>query len=356
MSKIILIKQKDLKSIIVQEGAVIKDVIKRLNKSTRQIALVINKKRKLVGTITDGDIRRGLIQKNINLSSNVKLVTNLRPLTFNNKNKNFKKIKNLMLNQEIHSAPLVDEKHKTIGLLTIRDKSIKKFENMILIMAGGRGLRLMPLTKKLPKPMIRVGGKPVLENIINKAKHEGFTNFTISINYLGKVIESYFGDGKKFGVNITYIKEKKPLGTAGSIKFLINKNKLPFIVMNGDVISDVNLADLIDFHKKQKSFSTVVTQNYYLKHPYGVINTDGFRITKFEEKPSFQANVNTGVYSFNHKAISQAKFKGSLNMIDFLDILKKKQIINAYPIHENWYDIGTHEQLKNIKQLKKDKE
>ena len=353
MSEIILISnRKNLNSILINESLNIKDVIKKLNKSTRQIAFVVNKKTLLIGSITDGDIRRGLL-KGVNLSDNIKLITNFKPLTFSNKLHDFKKIKNLMFGSAAHSAPLIDTKGKVIGIYTIKEKLIKKFDNMILIMAGGKGKTLMPLTKFIPKPMIKVGGKPVLENIINKVKYEGFNNITISINYLGKIIQNYFGDGKKFGVNIKYIKENKPLGTAGSIKFLKNKSKIPFIVMNGDIVSDVNLTDLIDFHKIQKSFATVVTNSYHLKHPYGVVSTKGFRITKFEEKPSFKANINAGVYVFNHKAVEKIRYKKSLDMIEFLNLLKKKYVVNAYPIHENWYDIGTHEQLQNLNKIKK---
>ncbi len=354
MAEIVLItNKKDIKSIVVREFLSVEEVIKKLNQSTRQIAIVANKKNRLIGTITDGDIRRGLLRKGLSLSSSIKSIINLKPLTFSSKDKNFQKIQRLMTSQEVHSAPLVDSKKQVKGFFTIREQLTNKFDNTVLIMAGGRGLRLMPITKSIPKPMVKIAGKPVLESIITKAKHEGFTNITISINYLGSIIEKYFGNGKKFGVNISYIKETKPLGTAGSIKYLSNRSRLPFIVMNGDVVSEVNLSDLINFHKKEKSFSTVVTHSYYLKHPYGVISTKGFKITKFEEKPSFQANINAGVYAFNHQAIKKVKFKKNLNMIEFLSTLKKNHTVNAYPIHEDWYDIGTHEQLQKINKIKK---
>ncbi len=225
----------------------------------------------------------------------------------------------------------------------------------MVIMAGGKGTRLKNYTKDKPKPMLEINGKPILERIINGAKIHGINQFNISINYLGKKIVNYFKDGKNFDSKIVYIKEKKPLGTAGSIGHLkLNQIKAnPIIVINGDVLSDINYYDLIKFHKENKSFATMVVSLHAVNIPYGVIKTHNLQIKNFKEKPTINYQINSGIYLLNKECIKYIKKNRYLDMTTLFEILiKKKKKVLVYPIHEKWNEIG---QIKDYNKVKKSK-
>lgn len=345
-----IIRKKNWSDIIINENNLIETVIKKLNKTAFKIIFIANKNKKLVGTITDGDIRRGIL-KGLTTKDKISQIINRRPLVAY-KSMSREWVQKLMDNSKIDKVPVVDKQGKIIDIISSEKINFKTKENLILIMAGGKGVRLKPLTNLCPKPLLPLGGKPMLEHIILKAKDEGFRNIAISINYLGKMVQDYFGNGKKLGVNIIYLKEKTPLGTAGAMGLLTNKitKKLPFIVTNGDILSDVNFSELLNFHNNEKSMATMSIYKHNWKYPYGVVNTKGIRIVGFQEKPSYVGNINAGVYSFSDQIINFTKKFNRIDMSDlFLHLCKKKRNINAYPIHEPWMDIGTHDQLEIAK-------
>ena len=219
-------------------------------------------------------------------------------------------------------------------------------------MSGGKGQRLQPLTNNTPKPLLKVNRKPIIEHIINQAKENGFVNFVLSINYLGYKIKEYFKDGSKLGVNITYIEEKKPLGTAGSITILKKKIDKPVIVVNGDIFTKLNFSNFMSFHIDAHSKVTVGVKLNEYKNPYGVvnINKDG-DIKKIVEKPSNIVFVNAGIYILDQSVIKKLKIK-HLDMTDLLqDLINKKIKINAFPIHEEWSDIGSKQDLLSLRKL-----
>ena len=335
---------------IVKENSSLKKVIKKLNKTALQIIFITDSKNKLIGTITDGDIRRGLL-RGLNLESKIGKIINKKPLIVK-QNMNNKWIKKIMKSSKIDKVPVVNESGKIINIITSQNENLETKENLILIMAGGKGARLRPLTNLCPKPLLPLAGKPILEHIIFKARDEGFKNFAISINYLGKMVEDYFKDGKKYGVKIHYLKERTPLGTAGSIGLLNDKitKKLPFIVTNGDVLTEVNLNALLSFHKKEKSMGTMSIYKHNWEHPYGVVKTEGVKIINVIEKPNFNAHINAGVYVFDPKIINLIKKNEHIDMnIFFKQLSNKRKNINAYPIYEPWFDVGTHDQLEIAK-------
>ena len=248
---------------------------------------------------------------------------------------------------KVQQIPIVDKNKKILGL-HVWDQIAAPLErqNMMIIMAGGKGVRLLPITKDRPKPLIEVGGKPMLEHIIMRAKNDGFTWFLIAINYLGNLIEDYFGDGSRFGVKIDYIREEMPLGTAGALSLLYAQPEKPFIVSNGDVITDVSYGDLLDFHEHHKAIATMAVRSHEWQHPFGVVRTDGVDIIGFDEKPVNRTNINAGIYVLSPEALDNIKKDEPLDMPTlFNDLHKQTKRTVAYPMHEPWLDLGRPDDL-----------
>lgn len=345
-------EKKIWRQAILREDATIAGAIKNLNKTCLQIILVVSKKGKFVGTVTDGDIRRGFI-KGENISGPIKAIVNKKSHTVNEKNK-ITDIKKIMSLYDVRQVPILQKNKKIIGLFISRDHMLKSNENIpVIIMAGGKGTRLRPLTNSLPKPLLKVKGKPILENIIIKAKKEGFKNFYISINYLGHMIERYFLDGKKWDVKIKYIKEKTPLGTAGSLRLIRSCIKNNFIVLNADVLSNVSFSDILDFHIKNKASATMTVRSHKIQHPFGIVKTKGMKIANFEEKPIINSYVNAGVYVLTPSIFKFFKKQKTFDMPDlFIWLKEKNKKVIVFPIHENWIDLGIKESFKKIAKIK----
>ena len=335
------------RSTVLQDNKKIRDAINRLNSSSLQIVLVVNKNNKFVGTITDGDLRRGMFS-GLNLNDNITKIINKKS-TFVNPDLSYEDAKILMKANSIRHIPIIDKSKKIVGLHLLSDISNISIPNTFVIMAGGLGKRLRPFTKNTPKPMLKIGNKPILEHIILKAKSNGFKNFIISVHYLHQKITNYFQDGKKLNVKIKYIYEKIPKGTAAGLKKLKIKNKDPILVTNGDVISDVDYARIIEYHKNNKSDATVVIRNITQKNHYGVVKLKNTKVIGFEEKQSFIININTGIYVLNNNLLRLLNNKHE-DMPNFLEKLRKKnKKVIAYPIYESWVDIGTKLNFQNIK-------
>ena len=327
------------KQTVLTTKASIQDVLKNLNKTGARITMVENSKKEFQGTVSDGDIRRGLIN-GLQLNSSIKKIVNKNSLTVIPKTKS-EKVLNLMSKYKIQQIPVIDKK-KIIGLY-LWDEIISQREisNTMVIMAGGKGKRLGEYTKNCPKPLLLIDGKPMLELIIERAKLQGFKNFLISINYLGHMIKNYFSHGEKWDVKIDYINEKQPLGTGGALKLISPKLKMPFVVSNCDILTEFNYGRLLDFHNENKAMATMSVRNYELGNPYGVVKTSGINIVGFEEKPIMKNYINAGVYILEPSAIHVIKKNEKLDMPDIFERLKKKKLKTiVFPIHEPWADIG----------------
>jgi len=347
-------KVNNWRDALVSENATIHDAIKNLDDSKLKIILVIRSDNSFVGTITDGDIRRGLL-KGLTLSDSVDLV--VKKDSFSAKEDTQLELVNqtMELNQ-ISQIPIVDNKSKIVGLYewSLSNKGINTRENLMIIMAGGIGRRLRPYTDNCPKPMLLVHNKPIIEHIILNAKSEGFTKFIISINYLGTMIEEYFGNGKKLGIEINYIKEKKPLGTSGALGLIESKLNKDFIVTNGDVISNINYGDVLDFHCKNSSIATMAVRQHEIHNPYGVVQLDGEDIVGFEEKPVARSNINAGIYALSPKAMDFIDKDVYCDMPSLFENLRvHKKPIKAYFTHENWIDIGRPRDLEKANSKEK---
>jgi CBS domain-containing protein len=265
-------------------------VASNLTITALKIVLVVDANDTLIGTVSDGDIRRGLL-RGLNLESSVDEIMRTNPFIVPY-GLNKESIRQIMIINKIHQIPEVNEKKQVINLYTWDEINIKKEKiNKIVIMAGGKGTRLQPYTDKCPKPMLEVSGKPMLQHIIENARNEGFRDFILSVNYLSDVIEDYFSDGQKLGVNIKYLKEDIPLGTAGALSFLRGIED-DIIVTNGDIVSDIKYSDLLDFHLRNRSFATMAVRIHEWQNPYGVVKLKGLNIIAFEEKPIHTEYIN----------------------------------------------------------------
>ena len=252
-----------------------------------------------------------------------------------------------MLSSKIQQIPIVNEKQQVVGLhLWNEMRDVAKRENYVVVMAGGRGERLMPLTSNVPKPMILLGGKPILEHIIIHAKSDGFVNFKIAIGYLGNQIESYFQDGSNFGVSIEYIRETNPLGTIGALSILDSSPTLPFIVTNSDLVTKIKFSDLLDFHVNNLATASMAIVPHELQNPYGVVKTSGMEIIGFEEKPIIKSFVNAGVYALSPRALSELSHNEPCDAPTLFDRIRISGFKTlAFPIHEDWKDIGLPNEL-----------
>ena len=269
---------KIFKKAIIRKNSSIKEALQNLQKTGLKICFVCEKK-KLLGTITDGDIRR-FILKNRNLNLEVKEIMNSNFLHIN-KTDNLLIANKLMKYHKVSQIPQVDRKKNLINVFFSKifsQNTLEKKNDPVLIMAGGFGKRLLPYTKNTPKPLLPVSGKPILEHIICRLRDEGFNNFYISTHYLANKIENHFKNGKSYNINIRYIKEKKPLGTAGSLAYFANKKFSNLLVVNGDVLTNISLTKLLNYHKKLKASATIAVRRFFWQHPYGVINTKGVKI------------------------------------------------------------------------------
>jgi len=331
---------------LIEKRLSIKDAIENLNNNTTKIAIVVNKKNELEGVISDGDIRRGLL-KGLDLSDSILSVMRKNPLVVTSE-VGIDIVRKLMLANKIQQIPIVDNKNKVTGLHFWDEIFLSpKKSNIMVIMAGGKGKRLLPHTLDCPKPMVLVSGKPILLHIIERAKEEGINHFIIAINYLGHMIEKYFGDGSNFGVKVDYLKENIELGTAGALSLLSKKHiKESFIVTNGDVITDIKYNDLLSFHHNHNAKATMAVRSFEWQNPYGVVTLSGSEIINFSEKPVLRSYINAGVYILDLKALGFLKKNEYCDMPTLFERLKiSKEKIIAYPIHEPWLDIGRTEDL-----------
>ena len=336
---------------ILKEDVSIQDAIKNLDEVAIKIVLITSNNGELIGTISDGDIRRGLL-RGLNLKSSINDVIHKNPFVVHPGIERETVIQ-LMIANKIQQIPIIDDNQLIVGLHLWDDIPEKvQRNNIMVIMAGGKGTRLMPHTKDIPKAMVEVSGKPILQHIINKAKLEGFSNFLISVFHLGDIIEDYFGSGDSFGVKIDYLREDSPLGTAGALSLINPLPNKPFVVTNTDVLTDINYGELLDFHIKHDAMGTMAVRQHEWQHPFGVVETRGVEITGFKEKPIARSHINAGVYALNPSALSVLVANSHCDMPTLFERLKRNANLTiAYPMHEPWLDVGMPEDLKTARSI-----
>jgi dTDP-glucose pyrophosphorylase len=323
----------------IKPNSSIKEAIEVIDRGAAQVALVVGAENQLCGILTDGDIRRAIL-KGVSLEDSASKIMTNSPYYVTHGTLRHEAL-DLMREKIVHHVPVVDENMKITDLFVLDDLIQKPtFPNSVVLMAGGKGERLKPLTNACPKPMLAVNGKPILEIILENCKNAGFSSFYISVNYLKDQIIDYFGDGCKWGFSIKYLEEDVPLGTCGSLNLLPSDITEDIVVMNGDIITDLDIDRLMRFHQKSNSLMTVCTRSHKVRIPFAVLNTTSNYLTSFWEKPIYDYKVNAGVYVLNPKCLHEIP-QTFFNMTDLMDkLLSRNKKLGVFPIHESWMDIG----------------
>lgn len=318
----------------------LQNAIGNLDKTGLRIVLVVDDAGCLRGTVSDGDIRRGLL-RGATLGSLLDSVMNRSPLVVPQELE-FDAVMQIMRANRTQQLPVVDASHRLVGLHLWDEITVPlERHNMMVIMAGGLGARLAPHTESCPKPLLPLAGKPMLEHIIERARSEGFRRFVLSVRYLAHMIEEYFGDGGRWDIQIDYLHEDEPLGTAGALALLAPRPDRPFIVTNGDVLTDIQYGELVDFHERIQAQATMAVRLYQWQNPFGVVQTNGVDLVGFEEKPIYSSHVNAGVYALSPETLDVLRKGVRCDMPALFEAVKSRAGRTVvYPMHEPWLDVG----------------
>lgn len=313
-------------------------LLEELNKSGNGFLVFVDEDGRLFGIVTDGDIRRAILNKN---TDSLKNVINFSPITASSKLTKREKME-LLKNIKRRQIPVVDQNNILVEILYLDDEDVHYYENRVVIMAGGFGSRLGDLTKEIPKPMLEVGGKPILERIIYSFKDSGYNKFIICLNYKGEIIKNYFNDGSDFGVDIEYTFEEKKLGTAGALGLINNELNVPFFVVNADILTSAKYDELMSYHIKSNAVATMCVKKMQYQIPYATIEVDTLnQIQSITEKPIHEYKINTGIYVLNPEVLLSIAKNEYLDMTNLFDSMKnKKNKLVTYDFDEYWLDIG----------------
>lgn len=331
---------KKIELITVPAKTTILKTLEAIDRGVMGIALVVNDNFKLIGTITDGDIRRALI-KNASLTDTIDSIMTLDPVKELEGTNNYNLV-SIMKSKGIKQIPIVDKEGKLIDIKTLEELiKVEDKDNYLVIMAGGIGARLKPLTNTTPKPLLPIGNKPILESIIEHAKVYGLTNIKISLNYLSESIKKYFGDGSSIGVNISYINETDSLGTAGSLSLIEEDITQDLFVINGDILTRVNFDEMLKVHSESNNQLTVGIRPYKTQIPYGIINLAGNEIKSIEEKPILEYIINAGIYLLTPSTIKLIPKGTFFHMTDLMQKLIDNNLkVGSFLINDYWLDVG----------------
>lgn len=326
--------------------ATVRDAMLALERSGAEVVLVLGADERLVGITTDGDLRRGLLA-GASLDGPVAALMR-RDFTAVAPETGRAAVLDLMHARRFSQVPIVDRDGKLCGLHLLHDVvGRKERENCAVIMAGGRGTRLAPLTDDVPKPMLQVAGRPILERIVLGLVGAGIRRIFLAIHYLGHRVEEHFGDGRKLGCDICYLREREPLGTAGALSLLDPAPSLPLLVMNGDLVTQLNAADMLDFHGSGGQRLTVGTRRYLHRVPFGCVELRDGAVASIEEKPLLGRVVNAGIYVVDPELVARVP-KGLPSTMPGLvqDCLDRGELVRPFAIEDEWIDVGQHEQLR----------
>lgn len=329
------------KNVLLKPTDSIRTALDVINKESLRVALIVDKEERLVGVVTDGDIRRAILAQ-MDLNSPISQVMNRTPITANQMQSR-SDILVLMKQLSVLSVPIVDAQNRLLGLETWEKTSAhRRYDNPVFIMAGGFGTRLKPLTDTCPKPMLKIGYKPMLEILIERFAKAGFHNIYISTHYLPEMITEYFGNGERWGVNIQYVYEVSPLGTGGALGLLPEDvADLPLIMINGDVLTTLDFERLLQYHTTSDAVATMCVRQYEYQIPYGVITGDGEVITEMVEKPIQSYFVNAGIYMLQPHLFKSVTKGQIIDMPTLLEQhIEQGETVRMLPIHEYWLDIG----------------
>jgi len=334
-----------MNKLVLDQEANFDEAIKLLDKNGNGVLPVVDENNIFIGLITDGDIRKAILNKKLDLEH----IINRKPYKLNIDSSKQKIISYL---KKIHRRhmPLVDNQNIFIKMFTLDEEEFNNKPNWVVIMAGGLGTRLGELTKNTPKPMLKVGEKPMIEHIIDMFVSHGFKKFMLSVNYKAEVIKEYFKDGSEFGVEIKYLEETKRLGTGGALSLIDFELTSPFFVTNGDVLSSIDYEELLEFHNREKSDATMCIRKDSYKIPYGVIEIDeDNNIENMIEKPTNNFFINMGIYVLNPEVLDYIPNDEYFGMPSLFEILNSKEkATKSYQVNDYWIDVGRPSDYEKI--------
>lgn len=325
---------------LIGPDASFRDALEAIDRSGSGMALVVDDERRLLGALSDGDIRRALI-RGADLKDLARAAANADPTTIGDDQPRPAILARLRADS-LRQLPIVDAARRVVGLATVQDfLDIPERVHPVVIMAGGKGERLAELTRETPKPMLRVGPRPILESIVQNFQSQGFRRFWLAVNYKAEQIEGHFGDGSALGLDIRYLREDKPLGTCGALSLLPRPVDHPFLVTNGDVLTKADYGHVLDSHLQSDAHATVVVRDYQMQVPFGVVNADGGQVTRIEEKPTRSYTINAGVYVLSPEAVDLIPKESFCDMPTLLaDMIAKGLRVRAQRAEGYWMDIG----------------
>jgi len=338
----------------VSPSASILEAARILQETSARIVLVTDESSKLLGIVTDGDIRRGLLA-GVSAEESCKRVVNTSPRSIGPEGK-VEELLRLNSGADAEAIPIVS-KGGTVQGIWVSHGGHQKLDNTVVIMAGGKGMRLRPITSLVPKPLVSLGGKPMLHHLLESLHDEGFENVAISVNYLGEQIEESVGDGSSWGLAVTYLREDAPLGTAGALGFLEPAQQSPVLVVNADVVTGARFRDLIGQHEIEAAAITVGMRVHDVEHPFGVLDMDGSSVTGIREKPVWREFVSAGVYVLSPEVFSLIPPGQFLDMPDLVTLAIDRGLrVEGFPIHESWLDVGTPDDFRTAQDWVKENE
>ena len=339
----------DWKNRCLGPDGTVRDALAAIEGARGATALILDKDGRLLGTVSDGDIRRGLLRGET-LESPVTTVMFTQPVTAASDTPR-DALLSLMQAHEIRDVPLIDADGRLVAVRELRELLAADIrDNEVVIMAGGRGRRLMPLTETVPKPMIEVHGRPLLEIILARLIRQGFRKFRFSVHYLSHVIKEHFEDGARWGVSIHYIEETRPLGTGGALSLIEDPPEHALVVMNGDVLTNLDVGWMVEHHERARAAATVGVREHEMQLPYGIFATEGERVRGFREKPVMNFSINAGIYVLEPEVLTLREKGTTFDMPDLIeDCLKSGKLVSAYQITEAWHDVGEMAELERAR-------
>ncbi|MBX8514378.1 nucleotidyltransferase family protein [Pseudomonas cichorii] len=335
----------------VSPDCTMEEAIATLDRVAVRIVMVVDSSRHLLGTVTDGDVRRALLRRS-QLDTPVRLIMCATPKTAE-KAWSRTRILSVMEKYQLLQLPVVDQDGVVIGLETLHGLLNKpQRDNPVFLMAGGFGTRLRPLTQNCPKPLLKVGDKPILELILERFINSGFHRFFISTHYMPEMIREHFGDGSRWGIDIRYVHEESPLGTGGALGLLPHDEiDLPLFLMNGDLLTTLDFLNLLEFHESHGGSATMAVREYEYRVPYGVIQSEGHKIRSMVEKPIQKFFINAGIYLLSPDLVKSVQSGVRVDMPTLLENeIESGRDVNMFPVHEYWLDIGQMEDFQRAQQ------
>jgi len=335
-------QMKDIEEILIQPESSVREAMAAIDRGGIGIALVVDTDRRIKATITDGDVRRAILL-GVDLDASVNELQERRPTQYPYPTVAWvstprSELLYMMLQQSIEQIPLVDDERRVLDVVLLSDLVEQTVRPSAVVMAGGYGTRLHPLTEETPKPMLEVGGQPLMERVIDQLQAAGIRRVTVTTHYKPEVISGHFGNSNGNGVDISYIHEEEPLGTAGALGMMGMPDE-PVLVINGDVLTELNLRSMIEFHREQRADMTVAVKKYQV--PYGVVETRGFRVTGLSEKPVQDFLISAGIYLLETTAFNYIPEGQPFDMTDLIEqMVRRRCRVVSFPVVEYWLDIG----------------